>query len=103
MSLEQLTKYIGADSVIAISDEDENTSKRETGWQPPPHFVPHLDKLIQHNREHPECRLGSIKIAAWLRRNGEVVGKDAVHRWLKKRSLQAQYEMQNTPVVRREE
>jgi len=85
LSLEQLSKFIGADSVTVLSDHE--TLQRETGWQPPPHFVPHLDKLIQHNREHPECKLGAIRISAWLERNGERVGKDAVRRWLKKRSL----------------
>jgi hypothetical protein len=56
------------------------------GWQPPPVFIPELDKFIEHNRKHPERHIGSIKIAAWLKRNGLVVSKDAVYRWLKHRS-----------------
>jgi len=84
MSIEQLAEFIEADSVIALADE--NTRTLDAGWTPPPHFVPHLDKLIHHNREHPECKLGATRIAAWLGRNGLEVSKYAVHRWLKKRS-----------------
>lgn len=62
------------------------TRSIERGWDPPPHVIQHLDKIIIHNREHPECRLGAIKVAAWLARNGFTVSKDAVYRWLKKRS-----------------
>lgn len=83
LSIEQLAKLLGAD---LVAPTDENTPKQAVGWNPPPHFVPHLDKLIQHNREHPECKLGATRIAAWLGRNGLEVSKSAVHRWLKKRS-----------------
>jgi hypothetical protein len=80
MTVEQMAEYLGAD-VIALSDPFD-----DTGWDPPRHFLPHLDKLLQHNREHPESRLGAVKITAWLERNGVMASKDAVYRWLKKRS-----------------
>jgi len=60
--------------------------RRAIGWNPPPRFVPELDKFIRHNRAHPEIRVGAIKIAGWLDRNGVKIGKDVVYRWLKKRS-----------------
>jgi hypothetical protein len=66
--------------------EREVTEREAQGWNPPQHFVPHLDKFILHNRQHPECNIGAIKIAQWLARNGVMVGKDCVYRWLKKRS-----------------
>lgn len=75
-----------APTLAVSADEFIAQETQSAGWNPPPHFVPHLDKLIRHNREHPECRLGAIKITAWLGRNGLVIGKDAVYRWLKKRS-----------------
>lgn len=74
-------------STLSVSaDEFIEQEMGSSGWNPPPQFVPHLDKFIRHNREHPECHLGAIKITAWLGRNGVVAGKDAVYRWLKKRS-----------------
>jgi hypothetical protein len=74
-------------STLSVSaDEFIEQEMDATGWKPPPHFVSHLDRFIRHNREHPECHLGAIKITAWLERNGVVTGKDAVYRWLKKRS-----------------
>ena len=88
-------------SKLSVSVDELIEQEAVVGWNPPQHFVPHLDRLIRHNREHPECRLGSIKIAAWLGRNGVVVSKDAVYRWLKKRSRVLQDEMQNTPDLRR--
>lgn len=56
------------------------------GWEPPPHFVPELDKIITHNKKRPDKHIGSIKVAAWLGRNGIQVSKDAVYRWMKHRS-----------------
>lgn len=83
VSKETTTLSVSADELIA---EGMGEMAPANGWNPPPHFVPHLDKLIRHNRKHPECRFGAIKITAWLGRNGLVVSKDAVYRWLKKRS-----------------
>lgn len=64
----------------------ESAGDTTKGWQPPPVFVPHLDKIIEHNRVHPDRHIGSIKIAQWFKRNGLEVSKDAVYRWLKHRS-----------------
>lgn len=74
-------------STLAVSAEEFIEQEMgANGWNPPSHFVAHLDKFIKHNREHPECKLGAIKITAWLGRNGVATSKDAVYRWLKKRS-----------------
>ena len=58
------------------------------GWRPPPVFIRALDKFIEHNRKHPKGaqHLGAIKIAAWLKKHGLEVSKDAVYRWMKHRS-----------------
>jgi hypothetical protein len=102
-SIEQLAKSI-EQLVMLLADKAQPERKHEAaslGWSPPPQLVPHLDKLIHHNREHPESRLGAVKIAAWLGRNGVTASKDAVYRWLKKRSRSLQYEMQSTSGIRR--
>lgn len=66
--------------------QNDETSHGAKGWQPPPVFIPELDKFVAHNRKHPKRHIGSIKIAQWLKRNGLEVSKDAVYRWLKHRS-----------------
>jgi len=67
-------------------DNEQNTAKK--GWEPPINFLPELDKIIRHNLREPERSIGSIKVAQWLGRNHIDVSKDAVYRWMKKRSKQ---------------
>lgn len=83
MKNSQVSRFQTADDLISGVSTDTTPAK---GWEPPPHFVPELDKIIAHNKRHPDRRIGSIKIAAWLGRNGIQVSKDAVYRWIKHRS-----------------
>jgi hypothetical protein len=64
--------------------------KPVSGWQPPPHFVQELDKIIQHNLEHPEHHIGSPAISEWLSRNGVKATRNEVYKWMKKRSKHAE-------------
>jgi hypothetical protein len=68
------------------SADDLISEATEKGWQPPPVFLPELEKILEHNRKHPERHIGSIKVAQWLGRNKVEVSKDAVYRWMKHRS-----------------
>ena len=78
---------ISKKSNLAMSADEFIAQEKGTGgWNPPQHIVPELDKLIRHNRDNPDCRLGATKVAAWLERNGVVTSKHAVYRYLKKRS-----------------
>lgn len=86
---------------LAVTVDELIQEEAKAAWTPPPYIVPHLDKLIQHNQAHPEARLGAIKITAWLERNGVSANKDAVYRWLKKRSRTLQHETQDTSNTRR--
>lgn len=68
-------------------DQSSNKPNGGTkGWEPPSNFVPELDKILHHNKREPERQIGAIKTAQWLGRNQIEVSKDAVYRWMKKRS-----------------
>lgn len=55
-------------------------------WAPPPHLLPELNKLLEHNRNNPMRRVGIRKIKSWLSENGVEVGREVLGRWLQTRS-----------------
>lgn len=80
-----MRKSIRRNEMNAPSADELIASVVEKTWAPPSSLVSSLDKILAHNNQHPDARVGVRKIAAWLGQHGVAVGRDALDRWIKNR------------------